>query len=571
MKVHPRESFEQHEVKQESSQPDLKHQDERDYKTKTGPSFVFSWPEDTHKAISSATNTESILPRRFDPKREPLGLQRRLDLDPERVGSDRDSESVAPAPMRSPDLAQIQIPRPNRNAVNSVRSMVSVLSLDEAENARRDAEYEQSTTKYSDIRSKIGFEPSLHVSGGKLINTDIWAEKARKPEDIYLNPVYANPWIEDYVENQVDYDVRANFLCEEDSTVHCHCDVDTFSGKLLNPIQYDHTFPDYNNSDSMDRQMTRTASLYVQRKNIKQAARRNNNPGPYRPPPGWVDTPAPMSTTTPEPVQQKPLKTAAPLQRARAASDLDPFSPRIPCHVRPAHQKDMTGVQGIYNWEVMNGLQALDTEPLSLADWEGILKKTEDDKLPFIVVIGGKHKGPDDRTQTILDGRLLAFGFLTVRQPGLAGSFSGTSRMSAKALVFVHPDHRRLKLGHVCLDKLLSTVSTRYSTKLGYEFLNLYNNPTYKYPSNHDRKIYSVFVEYFVPRTREHGSAKFEPDETDLKWFERIVTSRYGFWKVARLEAAHRSRTTYEPAPIWLDTVMFEHMCQEGMGFTHAL
>lgn len=490
------------------------------------------------------------------------------------VPSSEDSGTVAPAPMRDPDLKNLHVPRPNRNYAASVRSMVSVLSLKEDDNACGDHYADGSPVKHGDIRSKIGLEHSLHVSGGKLINTDIWMEKARKPEEIFLNPVYANPWIEDYVENQTDYDVCADFLYKEDPIVHCHRDVNTFSGKLLKPVQYDYTVPDYMDSDSTHRQMTSSASLYVQQKTVKPNFR-NKNSGQPRRAPVRVNTPPPPSPA-PE-AAPAPQKQSLPVQRPRAETSPDPFAPRVPCHLRPATRDDMEGVRAIYNWEVLNGIQALDTEPLSLADWEGILKKSQKDKLPFVVAIRGPYQyqgtASQDDAEPVpreeLTGKALAFGFLTIRQPGLAGSSSGTSRMSAKAHVFVHPGYRRKKLGHVCLDKLLSTVSTRYATKEGYDFVNIDDNPTYKYPRHHDRKIYSVFVEYFVPRIRERAGAKFSPDETDLKWFERVITSRYGFWKVARLEAAHRSRTTYEPAPIWLDTVMFEHMCQEGLDFTY--
>lgn len=548
----------------EGSMPD------RVYGRNTGPRAPYDQPEKDKDPFQSDNDLDpTTLRRQYGTKPTSLGAYPQAEKTRVLDQSSTDSNSVAPAPMRSPDIRDMQIPRPNRNYAASVRSMVSVLSLDEDDNARGDRFLDRSPMKHSDIRSKIGLEHNLHMSGGKLINTDIWAEKPRRPEGIFLDPVYANPWIEDYVENQTDYDVRANFLYEEDPIVHCHCDVDTFSGKLLNPYQHDYTVPDYMDSASLHRQMTSTASLYVKRKAIK-ANVRNNNPGPPRPPLGWVDTPTPLSTATPEP--PVPQKQAQPVARLRAESDPHPFSPRIPCHLRPAIWDDMEGVRAIYNWEVLNGIQALDTEPLSLADWEGILKKSQEEKLPFVVVIRGPYQ-PQDDTEPIhqddLAGKVLAFGFLTIRQPGLAGSFNGTSRMSAKAHIFVHPGYRRKKLGHVCLDKLLSTVSTRYATKLGYEFVNINDNPTYMYPRHHDRKIYSVFVEYFVPRIQQRANDRFLADETDLKWFERVITSRYGFWKVARLDAAHRSRRSYEPAPIWLDTVMFEHMCQEGLNFTH--
>ncbi|OIW33017.1 hypothetical protein CONLIGDRAFT_711004 [Coniochaeta ligniaria NRRL 30616] len=517
-------------------------------------------------------------------KAEPLRMHRNVAKKGKRFQSDTDSESVAPAPMRSPDLSAMKIPRPNHKYVASVRSIVSVLSLDEDDNARRDTYPEQSLVKHGDLRSKIGEEHGLYMSAdGKLIDTNIWQEKARQPETVFVNPAANREWIEDYVENRVDYNVRATFLYEEDSAVHCHSDVNTFSGKLLKPTQYDYTVPDYIKSVAMDRQMNCSANLFCQiraGKGNKGNGRSNNSVGPPPPPPpGWVETPAPVSTTaSPEATVQKPGQIVV---RARADSDTNPFAPRIPCHLRPAKMEHMPGVQSIYNWEVLHGLQATDTEPLSLADWQGILHKSHEEKLPFIVVIGGpyqyqvrdkSYEGTTEQSaQLPITGKVLAFGFLTIRQPGLTGSFNGTSRMSAKAHVFVHPAYRRQKLGHVCFDKLLSTVSTRYSTKLGYDFINVTDNPTYKYPWQHDRKLYSIFVEYLVPRTRADINSRFEPDEKDLKLFAKALKDRYGFWNVGTLQAAHRSRVTYEPAPIWLDLVMFEHMCQEGLGFTRTL
>jgi GNAT superfamily N-acetyltransferase len=423
----------------------------------------------------------------------------------------------------------------------------------------------------------MGLENKLRMTGGKLINMKIWGEMPTKPDyEVFLDPVYANPWIEDYVEHQIDYDVRANFLYETDPIEHCHCDVNTFNGELLKPVQYDYTVPDYMNSEDMDRQMTRTASLYVKRKAIK--ASKNNKSGPFRPSPGWVETPTPMATEAPGPSSQDKVPSS---KRADAAvsvkSDLNKFSPKVPCHLRPARKEDMEDVRAIYNWEVANGIQALDVEPLSLADFEGILKKTEEAKMPFIVAVSGAYQSQWSSSQNHIasatqdgTGKILAFGFLTLRQPGLAGSFTGTGRASAKAHVFVHPEYRRKRLGHVCLDKILSTVSTRYSTKGGYEFVNLDDNPTYKYPWQHDRKFYLVSIEFMVPRKQEYGQGKFVPDETELKWFEGFL-KRYKFWKVATLDAAHRSRQSYLPEPVWLDTVMFEHICQEGLGFTSNL
>jgi GNAT superfamily N-acetyltransferase len=478
--------------------------------------------------------------------------------------------------MHSPDIRDIRMPRPNANYCASVRSKMSLSLLKDNDNERLDDSLEPSPPKHSDIRNKLGLEPTMRMTAGKLINTDIWAGKVRTPGEAFIDPVFVNPWIEDYVENQTDYDVRANFLYEVDSVIHCHSDVDTYSGELLKPYQHDYTVPDYMNSESQDRQMTATASLFVKR-NALNANPRKDRQGPARSRPGRYHAPMPLHIATP--VVQAEREPSPPVTRARGDSDPYPFAPCIPCHVRPAAREDMEGVRTIYNFEVVNGIQALDTEPLSLSNWHGILDKTRDVKLPFVVVVGGtyhvltslSHDKKESSLDADLAGKILAFGFLTVRQPGLAGSFSGSSRMSAKAHVFVHPDYRRKKLGHVCLDKLMSTVSTRYSTKPGYEFVNCDDNPTYKFPRHHDRKFYAVFIDYFVPRSRELGAAKFLPDETELKWFEQVITSRYGFRKVGQLVAANRSRRTYEPSPVWLDTVMFEHLCQENMGFTYVL
>ncbi|KAB5516929.1 hypothetical protein GE09DRAFT_1158966 [Coniochaeta sp. 2T2.1] len=550
-----------------------------------------------HTIKTDSDSTFKSMRRQYGPKHEPQGNQRLGENNDQDVSSGKGTEPMAPAEMRSPDLRQIHIPRPNHNYTRSERSMVSVLSLNEDDNARGDAGSHMTPGKYSDIRSKIGFPADLHVSpDGKLVDTDVWAGGRQPNSEKFLDPVYHNPWIKDYVKNQVDCDVRADFIYKVDPVVHCHSDVDTFSGELLSPVKHEYTVPDYVNTDNVEHQMTRSSSLFLQKmaanKNRDGGNRsnngrgRNNNHGrnnsrarPFRPDPNFTETPPPMSMVPQDSAPQKQGFAQEHKETEDPSDDEDPFAPRVPCHMRPAHKDDMDGVSQIYNWEVEKGLQALDTKPLTRADWEGILKKTQDAMLPFVVVIRGayEHKGksrfdnPSDYPEDEVAGKVIAFGFLSIRQPGLAGSFEGTSRMSAKAMVFVHPGYRHKKLFHICIDKLLSTVSIRYSTKRGYDFINPGDNPTYKYPWQHDRKMYSVIVEYLVPRLPESGGNRFLPDETDLTWFERIMTSNYGFWKVGRLNAAHRSRLSYEPRPIWLDTVMFEHTCQQTMGFTDFL
>lgn len=480
-------------------------------------------------------------------------------------------DPVAPAPMRSPDLTAVNIPRPNQRYTGSIRGALSISSVGNNDATDLTTTGPGAPGTPSDIRNKIAPKHRLKAVGNKWVK-NTWEDK--NPDAAFVDPVYVNPWIEDYVAHQIDYDVRANFLHECNSANHCHCDVDTFTGKLLKPVEYPYSVPDYFNGDSTERQMNRTASLYV--KKLTSKGQKKESTRPYRPPADWVDTP--LSTSVREPSVKK-LHQSTQVKVKETDSEADPFAPLISCHVRPAGREHMPGVQEIYNLEVLNGLQALDTEPLPLSDFEAILSQTQRAKMPFVVALSGPFEpfasgAKTEMTQKNGRGMVLAFAFLTIRQPGLAGSFSGTSRMSAKAHVFVHPDYRRKRLGHICLDKILSTVSTRYSTKLGYEFINPDDNPTYKYPWQHDRTFYSIYIEYFVPLKQVQTSAfnpKFAPDNTDLEWFEELMISRYGFRKEARLDATHRSRRSYQPNPIWLDTVIFEHICQEGLWFTETL
>lgn len=546
----------------------------------------------------------------------------------------RSPEPVAPAPMRDPDLDVIQIPRPDGTYVSPPPSNPSVSSLghdnDPLPTFTDDDSSMQVASQTPDIRGKLAPMHQLESHNGKWVDKSFW-DASNALDASLANPLYANPWIGDWAKKDETVPVSASFLYEVDSSSHCHSDINTYTGKLLGPVDYPYTAPDYMNewADSTERQMTRTSNLYIQKKTTKQPRNRRVHapPGPappgYAPPSpapalrGWTETVA--SAVAPhssihkqiqpvESVQQlqqvettvTPAETTATDVKPNSSeTEYDPYEPLVKCHIRPAGKQDMKGALDIYNWEVIHGDQALDAQLLTLSDFELLLKQHQDAKLPFIVLLSGPHqesevvgdredsapmkkwasmypqmklRQPTAEVLPVNDGEILAFGFITVRQPGLAGALNGTGQKTGLIRTFVHHEYRGKKLGEACVDTLLSMVSHRYSVKLNL-FRNINKDPVYETARQSAHEFVSIFFERLVPRletVNETGKAKFVPDHKAIIEGENQLKSRFNFWKVARLDATHRI-DPYESAskrdlPQWVDTLVFEHQCHpEGL------
>lgn len=540
--------------------------------------------------------------------------------------------SVAPAPMPEIDLSAMRLPRRAEYYRSPTPSNPSVSSLGNDKSPSHDNQGKQSP----DIRGKLAPESQLVNKNGHWIDKSFWDESDSVNVALH-SEVYVNPWVGHWAAKDETGSVAANFLYEVDSASHCHSDVNTYTGKLLAPVEYPYTTPDFMNewTDSAERQMTATSNLYIQQKGKNRKGHYGSH-GRYSHGPVFDPLPADQSqtdefnamimprqyvsrtarpgppVTTTQMVQQpleediavsKEVSTVTTVKPKFSETEVDPYEPLVQCHIRPAKMQDMQGALDIYNWEVVHGTQARDTKTATLTDFETLLKQHQNAKLPFVIVKSGQaseqkplalpnqnsaagrkraylgrpalqnqpvSSAPDSDDSD--DGETLAFGFITLRQTGLCGSFTGTGCKTGVIRVFERQDVQTKKVGEACVDALLAMVSHRYSSKLNL-FRDTSQNPVYGLAGTNGCNMISVFYEHLVPRLESADmTGKFVPDQMAITRMEVYLKSRFNFWKVVRLDATHFVdpwvSDSKRDTATWMDTIVFEHACHpEGVIF----
>ncbi|OAA58616.1 Acyl-CoA N-acyltransferase [Niveomyces insectorum RCEF 264] len=280
-----------------------------------------------------------------------------------------------------------------------------------------------------------------------------------------------------------------------------------------------------------------------------------------RPPPAPGPSPTTLESSAragnPGPKASSASASAA-AAAAPTAFPLGPMSfPGFSCRIRFANTNDMPGVQEIYNFEVLKGAQATDTEPLPLAEFHAILATCRTAQLPFLVALAGRKKIPG------VPDKVLGFGFFSVYQPGLAGGLSGTGRYGVKVNVFVHVRHRQQGIGSALLDRLLRLSSRAYVPKKEHD-VPFTNSADDKNDDENDdggnedggnaasietpRRYRSVFAEIL------YGSEKGLAEQ----WYERVLTSAFGFQASGKsVRGAHWSNV----GQCWLNKRVYQHDC----------
>ncbi len=244
------------------------------------------------------------------------------------------------------------------------------------------------------------------------------------------------------------------------------------------------------------------------------------------------------------------------MENSTAENEAEARIPKFVYHIRPADYFDMPGVVEIYNLEVLEGTQALDTEPLRDDDFYKLLRMSQENKLPFIVALLGSSASSQTGQPYVLGeswtawvDTVIAFAFLTINQPGLSGRLDGTSRYSAKLHLFVHPQYRRKGVGQAMLDQLMHLASTRYKQVGGAEYVNPRGDPLYTSAAEAPRKYHRAFVEVRLKSRADPAAG----------WYETMLR-KFSFRRVgSMLDNAHLSRVGQ--GSFWLHTAIFQHNC----------
>ncbi|KAK0710885.1 hypothetical protein B0H67DRAFT_646307 [Lasiosphaeris hirsuta] len=431
------------------------------------------------------------------------------------------------------------------------------------------------SSRSADIRHTIGLErdPSRPLQWGE----DPFSEATRnKDYEMFQLTSFGDKLVRSWAENIPGLPNLRPFGHEE----HWHCDVDTFNGTLREPIGYPETLPSNGGPKRENwNQLNWTASLLMRR--YDDLSKKNSH---FR---------SPVYDTTEDHMDEEALKKARDEATKQILARTPSYaieSPHIPCYLRPATAEDMAQVSAIYNWEMANGLQVLDSNPLSRDDFAGIFDRACKLHMPFLVAVHGHarklglNQGNLDYTNCIphpgaigesfphFEGNIMGFAFFSVWEPGLTGSGNGSSRATAKVNLFVHPNHRRQRVGFSLLDKLLSIASSRYYPIKACSFVDATDSPIYKQPVlklerrsgervvEQERKYFRVYLDFHVRhKYYEADDPKLKEEqkdfEKDLDWARKLLDESFHFAEKVRYEQVFRKNR------VWLDKVTFEHTC----------
>ncbi|KAK0630609.1 hypothetical protein B0T17DRAFT_636873 [Bombardia bombarda] len=474
-------------------------------------------------------------------------------------------------PLSNPTTSEMRwIPRPNKNYAGSSKSLPSVSTIRDTESTTG---MTTGTQGGSDIRNTIAPNHNLEPQGNSWIKYNWDDPKGQDNDNIFLEEsfiaTFVNAWLRTTSE-----DIEVSFTDTNDSH---DCDIDTNTGELLPPMEYPKTMVDLSqvNPAWEWRRQNWTATLLLKNLESQEGSISGNR---------WdirnVMAEKNESESAPKKIEWKEEKT-------ESEEELEPvntYTPQVPCYLRPAVNDDMEEVAGIYNWEVMNGLQAIDSEPLPVKDFEEIFETTRKLGMPFLVALSGSARRPHLQKGNVVyyspyrqpktdennhsdgkkRGKVIGFAYLSVWAPGLAGGGSGASRATAKINLFVHPDQRRKKIGFSLMDKLLSTISRTFHLENAYDFVDPANCAMHKHSPEHERPYFRVYLNYNVKHRHVDDKATLKEDKSDddeLEWVKEILEKKFNFVEKVRFDSVYRSPKSREGPVFWLDSVLFEHTC----------
>lgn len=251
--------------------------------------------------------------------------------------------------------------------------------------------------------------------------------------------------------------------------------------------------------------------------------------------------------------------------------------------LRPIQEEDLPQVLDIYNWEIVNGIQALDTKPMILKDMQSIFSQCRKSQIPFIVAVAGTPAEAVARKETPVQPRpyqtqqtgpysrilrhtcftpeldkILGFGFLSIPVTGLAGSIQhSVCRFQARAHIYIDATHRRKGIGRALLHKLTRCCSI-YSVDMGtYEWFDPDNSRECDVPNFNPRNYSRLFVE----------TASRNENDPDTVWYSKFLDSE-GFVCVSTLDKARKLGD--DESGQWLDNLVWqlELDCQDPKSIT---
>lgn len=467
-----------------------------------------------------------------------------------------------------------------------------------------------------DTRANIADELDIVPNGNDdgWANKHVWKDYASSPHspsggnnsDSFFGPFMVG-WRGTFCENWIASVTKytppiASSIEKLDG--HWRCDVDPMNGFLMSPVDYPETRINPNDPCSgaeLDRRLRGTAAMrsttdfLKMKKRVLKRDRQEleylaSNPprrhwkrsAPQQPQTSPVPAPAPVraieaaqdSRQQVVPATEVP---AAPIQQG-FQDDADSRNVKIRCHLRPAEQADAPQILEIYNWEVMNGNQALDAKPLVLQDIQRLLAECMSARMPFIVAAQGppmaaasqngapaQPRGPYTQHRPTapyqkipevqpVSQKILGFGFISCPVAGLAGSVhTNVGRFIGKVHFYVEHASRRNGIGRALLHKL-TRCGSRYTISVDwYEWYDPARSPVFDEPDFNSRNYSRLYVE-------TSSTGEKDPDNG---WYEEFL-DKMGYLFMSTLEKTRKVK--YDSDDQWRDTIIWQHECRDHKG-----
>ncbi|RYP45143.1 hypothetical protein DL768_008461 [Monosporascus sp. mg162] len=378
---------------------------------------------------------------------------------------------------------------------------------------------------------------------------ELWTEQdwneTRRPKP-------KKPWDEDSIHSDMDIiisgslkrfvewwadaipEIKADFL-ERDVPGHQHRDVDTSTGTLIEPVEYPDTFRP---PGSVKTQFDLTPQEYINSVLHELQLRADRI------------------------AQKKSKRETAAIKAARQRvieEDVNADKVQVDCHIRPATEKDMEGVAAIYNREVNNSYKVVDTQPVTVAKFQELLRGCKAQSQPFVVAVADWHFADMENCENSIIG----FCLVDALERGISGSYNTSTKPCGKIIVVVHPDWRQKKLGTALIDVIMASCSTRYTSRQGYQWVSTPDDEVHVRPSYNKRRWHMLQIQVLV----RSGKSKEDVQRgEEYKWIFEFLEAKF-----ALLLTKHDEKLYYHPSQAlglnhWLDRLTFEHRCRDWNG-----
>lgn len=423
---------------------------------------------------------------------------------------------------------------------------------------------------------------------------------------------YRPKWMQDWTHGVDTQPIIAN-VTRRDVKKGEDCDVDTSTGFFMRPVDYPPTYvnpQDKNHPAKMSKRFSGSSQLnsaanfeknkrYLDRSEKKNRERELEDPSSY-----WRPVTEPFHAPQPSPpstqhvvgnahthsrghdhvgdhansgaqyqTQANELANQGLVHLVAQNNNLGWESyVKISCHMRPAEQGDLPQILDIYNWEVLNGIQALDGQPLSLQDMQRVFAQCKSAQTPFVVMIAGTseesvlrekiaapqrgpsqsyRQGPHQQTKKYEQDKVLGFGFINIVSVGLAGGIHhNVGRFQGRAHFYVANESRRKGVGRALMSRLAQCCSSSTAFMGEYEWYDPNRIAACDTIAFNARNYSRLFIE-----TASRGK-----NDPETIWLGKLLDSEH-FFCISTLENARK--VGYDDQGFWLDNLVWALDCQE--------